>query len=193
MKNLFKAIAAFQSEAPIIHKGSSGYGYSYASLPDVIEKITPLLTKHNIGFTQLGDGDKVKTIIFHTESGEHLESVFNIPSDVKLSSMNPFQVLGSAITYIRRYALASALGLVTDVDNDANGNTDKGNKSLDKGNAPAQDNKAWFNPTDKAGNMTDAGKAWIAYMKEHGKEKAKEMALNKYKASKAVREWMDQQ
>jgi hypothetical protein len=35
--------------------------------------------------------------------------------------MNDFQVLGSAITYLRRYALSSALGLVTDKDTDAGG------------------------------------------------------------------------
>ena len=35
--------------------------------------------------------------------------------------MNEFQVLGSAITYIRRYAISSALGLVTDKDTDAGG------------------------------------------------------------------------
>ena len=33
--------------------------------------------------------------------------------------MNEFQVLGSAITYIRRYALSSMLGLVTDKDTTA--------------------------------------------------------------------------
>ena len=27
MKNLFKALADFQQEVPIIHKGTSGYGY----------------------------------------------------------------------------------------------------------------------------------------------------------------------
>ena len=35
--------------------------------------------------------------------------------------MNEFQVLGSAITYLRRYALSSMLGLVTDKDTDASG------------------------------------------------------------------------
>ena len=35
--------------------------------------------------------------------------------------MNDFQVLGSAITYIRRYALSSMLGIVTDKDTDASG------------------------------------------------------------------------
>jgi hypothetical protein len=35
--------------------------------------------------------------------------------------MNDFQVLGSAITYLRRYALSSICGLVTDKDTDAGG------------------------------------------------------------------------
>ena len=35
--------------------------------------------------------------------------------------MNDFQVYGSAITYFRRYALSSILGIVTDKDIDAHG------------------------------------------------------------------------
>ena len=35
--------------------------------------------------------------------------------------MNDFQVLGSAVTYLRRYSLSSILGVVTDKDIDAGG------------------------------------------------------------------------
>ena len=42
-----------------------------------------------------------------------------IPENVSLKGMNEYQVLGSAITYIRRYALSSLLGIVTDKDTDA--------------------------------------------------------------------------
>ena len=35
--------------------------------------------------------------------------------------MNEFQVYGSAITYFRRYAISSLLGIVTDKDTDAGG------------------------------------------------------------------------
>lgn len=121
MKNLFKKIADFQQEVPVIHKGTQGYGYSYADLPTIFEKINPLLKKHGLGFTQLLSGLSIKTIIFDTESGENIESIADIPQGVQLAKMNDFQVLGSAITYIRRYALSAALGLVTDVDNDAAG------------------------------------------------------------------------
>ena len=125
MKNLFKALADFQQEVPIIHKGTSGYGYSYADLPDTIEIINPYLAKNKLGFTQLVGSANVRTIIFHWESGESIETITDIPQGVTLKGMNDFQVLGSAITYIRRYALSSALGLVTDSDPDANGVKEK--------------------------------------------------------------------
>lgn len=121
MKNLFKALASFQQEVPVIHKGTKGYGYSYADLPAIFEVINPLMKKHKLGFTQLlGDGN-IKTIIFHIESGETLESEVTIPNNVVLKGMNEFQVTGSAITYYRRYSLSAILGLVTDKDTDGTG------------------------------------------------------------------------
>ena len=121
MKNIFKALAAFQQEIPVILKENDGYGYKYADLPAIFEVINPIMQKYGLGFTQLIEGDAIKTIIFHVESGETLESLVNIPQGVQLKGMNDFQVLGSAITYLRRYALSAALGLVTDKDTDAAG------------------------------------------------------------------------
>lgn len=121
MKNLFKALANFQNEVPVILKDTQAYGYKYADLPAVFAVINPLLKKHGLGFTQLINGMQVKTIVFHIESAEQIESNTDIPQGVQLKGMNDFQVLGSAITYIRRYALSSILGLVTDKDTDASG------------------------------------------------------------------------
>jgi hypothetical protein len=121
MKNLFKALSDFQNEVPVILKDTSGYGYKFADLPAIFKVINPLLKKNGIGFTQLGEGKSIKTIVFHIESGETLESIFDIPQGVQLAKMNEFQVLGSAITYMRRYALSSALGIITDSDIDAAG------------------------------------------------------------------------
>lgn len=118
-KNIYTALSAFQQECPVIHKGTEGYGYSYADLSTILGIINPLLAKHGLGFTQPLDGKSVKTILFHIESGDTIESTIEIPQDVSLAKMNQFQVLGSAITYLRRYALASILGLVTDKDTDA--------------------------------------------------------------------------
>ena len=125
MKNLFKALADFQQEVPVIIKNSQGYGYQFADLPKIFEVINPLLKKHGLGFTQLIEEQSIITVLFHVESGERLDSKADIPQGVTLKGMNDFQVLGSAITYIRRYALSSALGLVTDSDPDANGVKEK--------------------------------------------------------------------
>ena len=129
-QSLFKSLAAFQQEVPVIHKETKGYGYSYADLPTIFDKINPLLAKHNLGFTQPIMGNCVKTIIFQTETGETIESLTEIPQGVQLKGMNDFQVLGSAITYIRRYALSSILGLVTDKDTDAAGEQTKPSKPI---------------------------------------------------------------
>jgi hypothetical protein len=121
MKNLYKALANFQQEVPVIHKDTQGYGYTYTNLTNILTTINPIMKKNGLGFTQLLDGTGLRTIIFHCETGESLESIADIPQNVTLKGMNAFQVLGSANTYIRRYALSSALGLITDKDIDACG------------------------------------------------------------------------
>ena len=124
MKHLFKSLAAFQQEVPVIHKGTQGFGYSYADLPAIFEKINPLLKKHGLGFTQLlnsKDGENyLVTVLFHVETGESIESTTLIPQ-VDLKGMNSYQAFGSGCTYFRRYCLSSVLGLVTDKDTDASG------------------------------------------------------------------------
>jgi len=124
MKHLFKALAAFQQEVKPIFKGTKGYGYSYADLPTIFDKINPLLNKHGLGFTQLinthEEDNYLNTIIFHVESGETLESNTLIPQ-VNLKNMNDYQSFGSGVSYFRRYCISSCLGLVTDKDTDAAG------------------------------------------------------------------------
>lgn len=149
MKNIYKALADFQQEVPVIEKGTKGYGYSYADLPAIFEVINPLLKKNGLGFTQLLNGNKIKTVLFHIESGEIIESETDMPFDSLIyeevitakgqksvikgfEGMNKAQATGSLITYFRRYALSSLLGLVTDIDTDASGNKKgSGNVQID--------------------------------------------------------------
>ena len=130
-ENIYKSLAAFQQECQVIHKGTKGYGYSYADLPTILSVINPLLKKHKLGFTQLLDGTELRTILFHVTSGDTIESCVAIPQGVQLKGMNEFQVYGSAITYFRRYAISSLLGIVTDKDTDAGGEQIK--PALDEG------------------------------------------------------------
>jgi len=120
MKNLIKSLSAFQNECPIIHKDTKGHNYTYADLPQIFSTINPLMKKHGLCFSQLLENDGIRTILFHVESGEQLESFTLIPK-VKLGNMNDFQAIGSGYTYFRRYCISSILGLVVDKDTDATG------------------------------------------------------------------------
>ena len=121
MKALYKALADFQQEVPVIKKNASGYGYKFADLEEINNVIKPLLKKHGLGYLQPLSGSSVTTVLFHIESGESITGSTDIPQGVILKGQNEFQVLGSAITYLRRYSLSSMLGLVTDEDADAAG------------------------------------------------------------------------
>ena len=127
--NIYKSLAAFQQECPTIHKATQGYGYSYADLPTIFGIINPLLAKHELGFTQLMEGAGIRTILFHTATGETIQSFTEIPK-VELKGMNDFQSAGSGVSYYRRYSLSCILGIVSDKDTDAAGEQKK--PKLDK-------------------------------------------------------------
>lgn len=120
MKNLIKSLSNFQNECPVIHKDTKGHNYTYADLTKIHSIINPILRKHGLCIVQPLDNEGIKTILFHVESGESLESFTIIPK-IKLGIMNEYQSFGSGVTYYRRYALASMLGLITDKDLDACG------------------------------------------------------------------------
>ena len=114
----YKAIALFQHECPVIHKATKGYGYTYADLASIFKIIMPLMAKHKLGFMQPIEGKSLKTVIFYygDEYALPIESSADIPQGVQLKGM-----YGSALTYFRRYTLASNLGIITDKDIDASG------------------------------------------------------------------------
>lgn len=118
---LHKALASAQSGFPLIKKTDSNpfFKSKYAGLPSVLEVVLPVLHKNGLYLSQcpISEGDKigVKTIVTHAESGESLESSFTMT----LTKNDP-QGAGSAITYARRYAIVSMLGLNVDEDDDGN-------------------------------------------------------------------------
>lgn len=117
MKNLFKSLAEFQYECGTIKKTKSNdFGkYKYTDLSDVVEYIKPLLQKHGLAYYQIMTSDNnLVTTLFHVETSEKLDSIINMPLDVELKGMNKYQVMGSAISYIRKYQLCAILGIVSD-------------------------------------------------------------------------------
>ena len=113
---LAAALTKFQTEVPNVLKDSTNpyFRSKYASLENFITTIKPLLDKTGLSYSQFPDADGLTTLIMHT-SGEWMKATANL----HLAKQDP-QGQGSAITYMRRYALGAALGLATDEDDDGN-------------------------------------------------------------------------
>ena len=87
---------------------------SYADLGSVWDSIRKLLSDNELAIIQMPtDVGGLTTILSHS-SGEYISSTMYIPSKEDAHGV------GSAISYARRYALASVVGVVTG-DDDGNG------------------------------------------------------------------------
>lgn len=111
-----KALCAFQAEVGSVGKDSTNpfFKSKYASLENIITTIKPLLAKHGLAYAQFPDGDGLTTAIMHVGGGG-----LKATATLHLKGQTP-QDQGSAITYMRRYALSAALGLATEEDDDGN-------------------------------------------------------------------------
>ena len=122
------ALFGAQGEIQNISKDATNPFYSskYATLTAVLDAIKPVLQKHGILIVQNPVEGKdglgcltLQTELIHVESGESIVSTSVIP----LAKGDP-QSFGSALSYARRYALVSMLGLAYE-DDDAERATPK--------------------------------------------------------------------
>lgn len=89
------------------------YSYGYAALDDILLATRPALTENGLAVVQPLNGGSVRTLLLH-ESGEWLASDTRLPLDGATKA----QDVGSAVTYMRRYALCSMLGIAPEDDDD---------------------------------------------------------------------------
>ena len=131
INTLLKSLTMAQSEYPTLPKDKKGYGYNYTDLDTVITTIKPIFEKNKLGFIQslttLENGKNgITTRIFSVE-GEWIEDTIALP-DVAMAKTNAAQNLGASITYMRRYALCSMLGISSDEDVDTTTTTETQSK-----------------------------------------------------------------
>lgn len=115
------AVAEFQRRAPIIEKADKAYDKTYARMDRIWREIRPLLTE--LGLSVTWQICELKNEVCHVEGqlrhkdghGERLVQDLPIP---EIKGANKAQQVGSASTYAKRYAMCSALGIVTGDDDD---------------------------------------------------------------------------
>jgi hypothetical protein len=131
--NISKAFIECQKELPTIEKTEVNpfFHSKYAGLDMVIAKTIPVLAKHKLAILQFPiEEDGLETIVLH-ESGEYLSERFIM----KPVSGKP-QDKGSAISYARRYAWCSILGIATEDDDGNNASKEVKKKEPMKANNP---------------------------------------------------------
>ncbi|WP_210361299.1 ERF family protein, partial [Borreliella garinii] len=122
---------------PGIDKSLKGYGYKYQNFNEIVREIKNVINKHNLelDFEQFptfthdpyGRVHVVRTTFYSTISG--YEESFDTPiltenlqwnneNGSKSVNTTP-QLVGSAITYFKRYALVACLNIESEVDTDA--------------------------------------------------------------------------
>jgi hypothetical protein len=122
IKELATALCNFQGEVEKIKKTATNpfFKSKYATLSDILDVIREPLTANGLSFVQFPSGEYgLSTMLMHS-SGEWLSESY-IMKPVKTDP----QGAGSVITYQRRYALGSILGLNIDIDDDANKASEK--------------------------------------------------------------------
>jgi len=129
------AMSGFQADAPDLQKtglvdfktSAGRTTYTHVKLPHIAKAIAETLRANGLSYRYtISDNEKglsVDCIVSHI-SGHSEHTSMSAPTDAS-GSKNAIQSRGSTVTYLQRYTLLAALGLVTaDDDNDGRGNTE---------------------------------------------------------------------
>ena len=115
MSELTKALIGFHKAVDKIEKNARANYGKFADLANVLSTVTPALHANGLAITQTFLEDSLVTTLHHT-SGETLNSTVKLYIQ---DGRNITQEWGKAVTYQRRYAICSILGIVADMDTDA--------------------------------------------------------------------------
>lgn len=145
MKNILHALSQVKEKVGKMSKDSVNpfFKSKYFDINQLLEHVEPLFRENGLILLQPVQEKKVKSIVYHIESGE---SVF---SEIEIQDLSNPQSVGSAITYYRRYTLQSLLGLQAE-DDDAN----KASNQNTVGSPSKNESTNWLNLFDKQGNQT---------------------------------------
>lgn len=115
---LARAQAAFpaisrEKEVTVPTKTGGSYKFKYAPLDAILAAVRGPLAANGLAIVQLLDEDVLVTSLLHAD-GAVLSGRTPIPQTEGI------QAYGSAITYLRRYALQAILGIAAEEDDDGN-------------------------------------------------------------------------
>ena len=113
-KFLIRAIGRFRAEAKVDKSGKNPmFKSEYNTLNDVLNALDNI-QQYGLDFIQYVSVDHLITRVMHLETGEFFESMMGLKTEKET-----YQSYGSCLSYLRRYALLTMLGLRS-ADDDGN-------------------------------------------------------------------------
>lgn len=115
------ALSALAGDICDVGKDVQGYGYRYAAIDSYLRIARPLLAKHGLALVQsprTQPGAITLTSLVTHSSGQWIRSELTLAIEPK-KGLSEAQCAGTVITYARRYALASLLGMAAEDDDAA--------------------------------------------------------------------------
>ena len=147
MSELTKALIGFHKAVDKIEKNARANYGKFADLANVLSTVTPALHANGLAITQTFLEDSLVTTLHHI-SGETLNSTVKLYIQ---DGRNITQEWGKAVTYQRRYAICSILGIVADMDTDAEAEAPASVKTTLAQTKPANVQKAVMSQAFQAG------------------------------------------
>jgi hypothetical protein len=193
-KTIYTALLAFQADCPILIKEKKAeivskrtggkFSYKFIPLPNIMETIQPLLSKHGLLWTTApGQDNNGKPILYYSlvyaPSTEHLDGTMPLI----LGNDPDSRGYGSALSYARRQALEAVLNLVAQTDDD-------GARASGQSKQPTGDAK----PVGVLGRrkvqeaIAEAGKDEQGLLTAVGLEKIEDLTVG---SAKAIRQLLD--
>ena len=152
---LFPALVAALADIPNPKKTATAkmgqYSYTYATLPDILDAVKPILAKNALAVLQetlTHEGaPAITTRIIHA-SGEWIETE---PVDMPPTKPDP-QGLGGALSYARRYSLTAMLSIAGEDDDDGGYASSGGSQRASEPRPPADAEKG---TSGRSGTITE--------------------------------------
>lgn len=115
---------AMQGHLPLVRRSSKSHHGAYASLAATVNAVRPVLAANGFSFRHevrtLENGSQEVTCIIAHEAGHSERCTLQGAPDTS-GSKNAIQAMGSCNSYLRRYSLLDALGIVSGDDPDDDG------------------------------------------------------------------------
>ena len=155
--------------AKVDYTGAKGRtAYQHETLDAIATQIDPILADHGLSYrfrSAQSPGMIIVTCIIAHREGHSEEVPLSGPPD-QSGSKNPYQAIGSAVTYLQRYTLKLALGLSAAKDDDATGANPAPQRQPQRQAQPqeqratGQDVSDWVDRLDACDSLDELAHVW---------------------------------